>query len=64
MIYNQNCTNLPEPYLDPPEDTRRVVYVCALCEEPVYEGDDYYKITGLGVCCTNCIDDAHHYDAE
>ena len=53
-----------EASLEPPVDRRRKVYTCAMCEEPILEGDDYYEIGDFGMCCTNCIDDAKRYDAE
>ena len=56
--------NIPERPLDPPEDKRACVYRCAICEEIIREGDDYYDIPGLGPCCEICIDDARRYDAE
>lgn len=51
-------------HLDPPEDTRRAVYNCEICNEPILEGDEYYNIPNFGICCAECISDAHHYDAE
>lgn len=59
-----NYYDIPERRLDPPEDTRKEVYHCIICDEPIYEGDDYYDIPGLGPCCEPCIDDAHCYEAE
>lgn len=56
--------SIPEPPLDPPEDTRRRVYSCAICGEDILEGDDYYDIPGFGKCCEGCIDDAKCYEAE
>lgn len=55
---------MPEAPINPPEDTRKRVYRCAICREAILEGDEYYDIPGLGPCCETCIDDAHHYDAE
>ena len=57
-----NKYHIPERPLDPPED--RVAFECEICEGDIYEGEEYYDIPGLGKCCTNCISDAHHYDAE
>lgn len=54
----------PEPSLEPPEPKLRVAYICEICEEPIYEGDEYYDIADFGKCCAECISDAHHYDAE
>lgn len=54
----------PEPPLDPPEDTRKCVYRCAIDGCDILEGDDYYYIEGLGPCCTDCIEDSKRYDAE
>lgn len=53
----------PEPYLEPPEDTRPVCYTCSCCGEPIREGDEYWELMGQHFC-ESCIDDAHHYDAE
>jgi len=50
--------------LDPPEDTRKRVYSCAICDHDILEGDDYYDIDNLGPCCEDCINDAKRYDAE
>lgn len=55
---------IPEPNLEPPEDSRTVVYHCELCEEPIREGDDYYDIPSLGTCCEGCIRKSKRYDAE
>lgn len=62
MNYNQY--NIPERPLDPPEDTRKVVFRCRICEEPILEGDDYYEISDIGPCCEECIDNAKRYEAE
>lgn len=56
--------NVPERPLDPPEDTRKRVYSCAICGEPIREGDDYYDIHKLGPCCEECIEESHKYEAE
>ena len=56
--------DLPERPLDPPEDRRARVFRCAICNEGIMEGDDYYEIPGLGACCEDCIDAAKRYDAE
>ena len=53
---------IPERNLNPPEP--KVAFTCELCEDDICLGDEYYDIPGLGKCCTNCIDDAHKYDAE
>lgn len=62
MSYNQY--DIPERPLDPPEDTRKRVYRCAICEGDIREGDDYYDIPELGPCCETCIKDAKRYEAE
>lgn len=61
-----NYMNIPERSLEPPEDRRKVCYVCACCGEEIREGDEYWDLrsAGLGVLCERCVDDAHHYDAE
>lgn len=56
--------NIPEPPIDPPEDKRKRVYSCAICDGEILEGEDYYDIPGLGPCCEECIEGAKCYDAE
>lgn len=56
--------DIPERPLDPPEDTRAVVYRCRICDGEILEGDDYYNVPGLGFCCEECIDESKCYDAE
>lgn len=56
--------DIPERPLDPPEDTRACCFRCAICREPILEGDDYYDIPDLGPCCEDCIKDSRRYDAE
>lgn len=51
-------------HLDPPEDTRKCVYKCAICGWEIFEGDSYYEIPKLGPCCETCIDEAKQYDAQ
>lgn len=55
---------IPEYHLEPPEDTRKCVYSCAICDEDILEGDDYYNIPKLGYCCESCINEAKRYEAE
>ena len=43
-----------EPPLDPPEP--ETVYVCDVCGEPIYVGDEYYPFYAENVC-TECIRD-------
>jgi hypothetical protein len=59
-----NYYDIPERNLEPPEDTRKRAFSCAICEEGIMEGDDYFEIPGLGPCCEGCIDDAKRHDAE
>lgn len=54
----------PERPLEPPEDKRRSVFSCAICEWDIFEGDDYYDIPSLGPCCVTCISESKRYDAE
>lgn len=56
--------NLPDRNLEPPESNARKAFTCELCEDSIYEGEDYYDIPGVGVCCEKCIDDCKRYDAE
>ncbi len=62
MFYDPNY--MPERPLDPPEDRRKTVFICKICEEPIREGDDYFDIPGLGPCCEECIGNAKRFDAE
>lgn len=55
---------LPDYKLTPPEDDRRAVYTCQICGEPILKGDEYYDIAEFGICCAECISDAHHSEAE
>jgi hypothetical protein len=61
---NYSRYNIPERPLDPPEDTRKRVYSCAICGEEILEGDDYYDIPELGPCCEECIKTSKRYGAE
>ena len=60
MYYN----DIPERPINPPEDTRAVVYKCEICGEEILEGDDYYDIPGYGICCEDCIKETKRYSAE
>lgn len=42
-----------EPPLDPPED--EIVCCCDICGEPIYEGQDFWRVHGT-VICENCLD--------
>lgn len=42
----------------------REAFTCALCDNAVYVGEDYYDIPGVGKCCESCIKDCHRYEAE
>lgn len=46
----------PEHRLEPPEDTRKRVYSCAICDDDILEGDDYYDLPELGICCEECVE--------
>ena len=39
-------------------------FTCALCDEAIYVGEEYYDIPGVGKCCTSCIADCHYDEAE
>jgi formylmethanofuran dehydrogenase subunit E len=44
---------MPEP-LEPPEDKPK--YICedtSGCNEPIYEGEDYYRVDGY-ILCEDC----------
>lgn len=51
---------VPDRPLNPPEDTRPVVYECNDCGEPIRDGDGYYLIKG-NYYCDNCVERNHHY---
>lgn len=55
---------VPDLPLTPPEPELRIAFTCELCEEPIYEGEDYYNIPGFGKCCEDCINGARRYNAE
>ena len=56
--------HVPDYNLDPPEDTRRRVYSCAICGNDIIEGEDYYDLPKLGKCCEDCVRDCKCYEAE
>lgn len=56
--------DIPEYHLDPPEDTRKCVHRCRICDGEIREGDDYYDIPNLGPCCEECINESKRYEAE
>lgn len=60
---NQRFDLIQAP-LDPPEDTRRVFDSCAICEDPIFEGDDAWDIPNYGYCCERCIKDARIIEVE
>jgi hypothetical protein len=49
--------DVPDYRLEPPEDTREVVYHCEICGTEILEGDDFYDIFKLGPCCEECVSD-------
>ena len=56
---------VPDQPLDPPDEPElRKSFTCELCNNAIYEGEDYYDIPGIGVCCEDCIDTCKRYDAE
>lgn len=50
--------------LEPPEDKRKCVYSCAICDGDILEGEDYYDLPELGFCCEECIKGCKRWDAE
>lgn len=60
MSYN----NVPDYRLDPPEDSRRAVYRCAICRDSILEGDDFYDLPVLGICCEECVEGSKCFGAE
>lgn len=59
--------NYPEPSLDPPEDTRRVVAECMVCYDDIREGDEAIRLPqhmGYACLCMRCIRMYHEYDLE
>lgn len=61
---NHYYASIPERPLTPPEDDREIVCSCAICGEDLLEGDEYYDLPKLGICCEHCVEDCHHYDLE
>lgn len=59
-----NKNYVPDLPLTPPEPEWVIAFSCAICNEPVYEGEDYYEIPELGKCCEDCIRDCKCYCAE
>ena len=59
MSYN----NVPERPIDPPEDKRKAVYSCEICDDPILEGEDYFNLP-WGICCEECIKEAKCLCAE
>ena len=58
---------IPEPNLEPPEDTREIIGYCRCCSEPIREGDTFYELddyvggeTNL-VFCESCVDSSRRY---
>ena len=55
---------VPDYKLEPPDDSKHIAFHCECCEEPIYEGEDYWCFPGWGYCCERCIDSNKHYDAQ
>lgn len=57
---------VPDAPLEPTEEVARIAFHCEICDEPIYEGDDYYDLRPLdhGMCCTTCVEDMKCHDAE
>lgn len=60
MIYDAAYARAEKAYLEPPEDTRKVCYICEICGEPIRDGDEYSEIFGKPVC-EDCIKDSKRY---
>lgn len=47
------------------EEKRDVCFHCSCCGGPIYEGDEYWDfLGGQYTVCKECIEFAHHYDAQ
>lgn len=58
---------IPEPNLEPPEDTREIIGQCRCCGEPIREGDSYYELDDYEggemslLFCESCVDSSRRY---
>jgi len=43
-------------YLSPDDDEPEVIFECEVCEEPIYEGDDYYFVFEDVRVCESCME--------
>ena len=52
-------------YLSPPDNEAESVFRCLLCKDWIYEGDEYYLISGFEYC-KDCAEKriAESYDME
>ena len=41
-------------YLDPPESKQNYICKCDICDEKIFEGNEYYKIDNI-IYCPECI---------
>jgi hypothetical protein len=55
---------VPDAPLEPPITDLEEAFTCVICEGPIYVGEDYYDIPGVGKCCEECISDCHRSCAE
>lgn len=39
------------------EDEGKPVHICSNCDEPIYEGEEYYDIPTDGIYCEKCVSD-------
>lgn len=58
--------DIPEPNLDPPEDSRQVVCACLVCGREIRQMDEAYDFRNIpeiaGCICDRCA--TRHYQME
>lgn len=54
MVRGMSYILSSEPPLDPPDPT--IAYICDVCGEPIYVGDEYFPFE-VDIVCTDCIRD-------
>lgn len=43
-------------YPDPQDTDAEPVHICCNCDEPIFEGDEYFDIPSDGIYCERCVD--------
>lgn len=44
-------------YLTEPPQDEEPIHICSNCDEPIYEGEEYYDIPTDGIYCEKCVSD-------